>query len=139
MNSSLPIFLVKAVSTACHASNGLFLHKIYNMTQYELLTGPSLTSNTFEYSVVSVLLKNKKERLSKFQSRIMEDIFIGYASDSHTYRYYNPTNGKVEVSCDVDFDDNNGSQPMASCSKYCRRCRFFTRDKGYGHWKNLVC
>jgi hypothetical protein len=72
--------------------------------------GTSLTCHTFEYSVVSVLLKIRKKRLSKFESRTIEGIFVGYPSDSHAYRYYNPTNGRVEVSCDVDFDENNGSQ-----------------------------
>jgi hypothetical protein len=32
-------FWAEAVSTACHASNQLFLRKIYNKTPYELLTG----------------------------------------------------------------------------------------------------
>jgi hypothetical protein len=54
--------------------------------------------------------RNKKEMLSKFESRFIEDIFVGYADDSHTYRYYNKTNGNVEVSCDVEFFENNGSQ-----------------------------
>jgi transposase InsO family protein len=32
-------FWAEAVTTACHASNRIFLHKIYNKTPYELLTG----------------------------------------------------------------------------------------------------
>jgi hypothetical protein len=31
-------FWEKAISTACHVSNRLFIHKIYNKTMYELLT-----------------------------------------------------------------------------------------------------
>ena len=56
------------------------------------------------------LVKNKKERLGKFETRSIEGIFVGYAEDSHAYRYYNKSNGCVEVSCDVEFFENNGSQ-----------------------------
>jgi hypothetical protein len=31
--------------------------------------------------------------------------------NSHAYRYYNKTNGNVEVYFDVEFFENNGSQP----------------------------
>jgi transposase InsO family protein len=87
-------FWAEAVSTGCHASNRLFLRKIYNNTPYELLTGNKPNISYFRVFGCKCFIKNKKERLSKFESRTIEGIFVGYPSDSHTYRYYNPTNGK---------------------------------------------
>jgi hypothetical protein len=51
-----------------------------------------------------------KEKLGKFESRTFEGIFVGYADESHTYRYYNKSTRRVEVSCDMEFDENNGFQ-----------------------------
>jgi hypothetical protein len=43
-------------------------------------------------------------------TRTIEGIFVGYADDSHAYRYYNISSGCIEVSCDVVFKEFNGSQ-----------------------------
>jgi hypothetical protein len=56
------------------------------------------------------MVKNKKEMLGKFETRSIEGIFVGYAEDSHGYRYYKKSNGCVKISCDVVFFENNGSQ-----------------------------
>jgi transposase InsO family protein len=40
-------FWAEAVNTACHAINRLYLHKIYNKTSYELLTGNKPKVNYF--------------------------------------------------------------------------------------------
>ena len=54
--------------------------------------------------------KIKGVRLSKFESKALEGIFVGYGADSHTYRVYDKTSGIVVASCSVEFDENNGSQ-----------------------------
>src|SRR6185436_16748642 len=36
--------------------------------------------------------------------------FLGYASNSKAYRVFNQTSGLVEETCDVEFDESNGSQ-----------------------------
>src|SRR4051812_33019849 len=48
-------------------------------------------------------------RLSKFESKALEGIFVGYGVESHTYRVYNKLTGTVVESCSVEFDENNGS------------------------------
>jgi hypothetical protein len=35
---------------------------------------------------------------------------LGYDSNSHTYCVFNVTTGCVETTCDVVFDETNGSQ-----------------------------
>ena len=48
--------------------------------------------------------------MSKFESKVIEGIFVGYGSNSHAYRVYNKTTGCVEESSNVRFDENYGSQ-----------------------------
>ena len=36
--------------------------------------------------------------------------FLGYASNSKAYRVFNQTSELVEETCDVEFDESNGSQ-----------------------------
>jgi hypothetical protein len=52
----------------------------------------------------------KKKGLGKFESRCDEGFFLGYASNSKAYRVFNKTFGLVEETCDVEFDESNGSQ-----------------------------
>ena len=47
--------------------------------------------------------------MSKFESKADEGIFVGYATDSRTYRVFNKSSRKVEESCNVRFDENDGS------------------------------
>ena len=47
--------------------------------------------------------------MSKFESKALEGIFVGYGAESHTYRVYNKLTGIVVESCSVEFDENNGS------------------------------
>jgi hypothetical protein len=53
---------------------------------------------------------NKKPKSSKFAPKVDEGIFLGYASNAHGYRVLNKTSDCVEVTCDLTFDESNGSQ-----------------------------
>ena len=101
-------FWGEAIATAVHYTNRLFLRAPFDMTPYEILTSKKPNVNYFRVFGCKCLVKNKKEKLGKFESRTIEGIFVGYAENSHAYRYYNKTNGCVEVSCDVEFLENNG-------------------------------
>ena len=35
---------------------------------------------------------------------------MGYGSNTYAYRVFNKTTGCVEITCDVTFDETNGSQ-----------------------------
>jgi hypothetical protein len=103
-------FWGEAVATAVHVSNCLFLRPVYNKTPYELLTENKPNVSYFRVFGCKCFVKNKKERLGKFETRTIEGIFVGYADDFHAYRYYNISSRCVEVSCDVVFEEFNGSQ-----------------------------
>jgi hypothetical protein len=47
--------------------------------------------------------------LSKFDTKALEGILVGYSSDSHSYRIYSKSNGHVIETCNVSFDEDNGS------------------------------
>ncbi|KAK1606629.1 hypothetical protein QYE76_030302 [Lolium multiflorum] len=71
-------------------------------------TGSSSVPSTTKLHTSS--LPNNKGKLGKFETRTIEGIFVGYAENSHAYRYYNRSSGTIEVSCDVVFLEDNGSQ-----------------------------
>ncbi|KAK1684352.1 hypothetical protein QYE76_045200 [Lolium multiflorum] len=71
-------------------------------------TGSSSVPSTTKPHTSS--LPNNKGKLGKFETRTIEGIFVGYAENSHAYRYYNRSSGTIEVSCDVAFLEDNGSQ-----------------------------
>ena len=52
----------------------------------------------------------KGVRLSKFQAKTLEGMFVGYGAESHTYRVYDKTSWFVIEFCSVVFEENDGSQ-----------------------------
>ncbi|KAK1650674.1 hypothetical protein QYE76_068479 [Lolium multiflorum] len=103
-------FWGEAISTAVHYSNRLFLRPLHNKTPYELLTGNKPNVMYIRVFGCKCLVKNNEGKLGKFETRTIEGIFVGYAENSHAYRYYNRSSGTIEVSCDVVFLEDNGSQ-----------------------------
>src|SRR3954462_14234311 len=75
----------------------------------KLSPGRRPISSTFGSFGVSVSFL-KRCRLSKFESKTNEGIFVAYASNSHAYRVYNKSSGLVEESSNVDLYEHNGSQ-----------------------------
>jgi hypothetical protein len=103
-------FWAEAINTACHAINRLYLHKLRHKTAYELLIGKKPNVSYFRVFGCKCFILNKKPKSSKFASKVDEGIFLGYASNAHGYRVLNKTTGCVEVTCDLTFDESNGSQ-----------------------------
>jgi hypothetical protein len=52
----------------------------------------------------------KRGRKSKFAPKAIEGFLLGYDSNTRAYRVFNKSTGLVEVSCDIVFDETNGSQ-----------------------------
>ena len=103
-------FWAEAVSTACHATNWLYLRKNLNKTPYEILTGKKPDICYFKVFGCKCFICKKGNRLSKFEPRSYEGIFFGYSTNAHAYRVYNKSTGQVEEAVDVRFDEENGSQ-----------------------------
>ena len=103
-------FWAEAINTACHASNRLYLRKGLNKTPYEILTGNKPNLKYFRVFGCKCFILKKGVRLSKFEARAHEGIFVGYATNSHAYRVLNKSKGLIEETSNVEFDENNGSQ-----------------------------
>jgi hypothetical protein len=52
----------------------------------------------------------KRGRKYKFAPKAVEGFLLGYDSNTRSYRVFNKSTGLVEVSCDIVFDETNGSQ-----------------------------
>jgi hypothetical protein len=103
-------FWAKAVNTACYAINQLYLHRILEKTSYELLTGKKPNVSYFRVFGSKCFILVKRGRKSKFAPKAVEDFLLGYDSNTRAYKVFNKSTGLVEVSCDIVFDETNGSQ-----------------------------
>ncbi|WVZ92678.1 hypothetical protein U9M48_038724 [Paspalum notatum var. saurae] len=102
-------FWAEAINTACHASNRVYLHRLLGKTPYELLIGRKPNISYFRVFGCKCFIY-KKKRLGKFEKRCDVGFFVGYASNSKAYRVFNQTTRMIEETCDVEFDETNGSQ-----------------------------
>jgi hypothetical protein len=102
-------FWAEAVNTACYSINRLYLHRILKKTSYELLTGKKPNISYFRVFGSKCFILVKRGRKSKFSPKTVECFLLGYDSNTRAYRVFNKSLGLVEVSCDVVFDETNGS------------------------------
>jgi transposase InsO family protein len=103
-------FWAEAISTACYSINRLYLHRILKKTSYELLTGKKPNVSYFRVFGRKCFILIKRGRNSKFAPKAVEGFLLGYDLNTRAYRVFNKSTGLVEVSCDIVFDETNGSQ-----------------------------
>jgi transposase InsO family protein len=103
-------FWAEAVNTTCHATNRLYLHKLLKKTTYELFTGNKPNVSYFRVFGSKYYVLQKRSKSSKFAPRVYEGFLLGYDSSSCTYRVFNKDSSCIEITCDVVFDETNGSQ-----------------------------
>jgi hypothetical protein len=60
--------------------------------------------------VANALFLLKEVENLKFAPKTVEGFLLGYDSNTRAYRVFNKSSRLVEVSCDVVFDETNGSQ-----------------------------
>jgi transposase InsO family protein len=103
-------FWAKAINTACYSINRLYLYRILKKTSYELLTGKKHNVSYFRVFGSKCFILIKRGRNSKFAPKAVEGFLLGYDSNTRAYIVFNKSTGLVEVSCDIVFDETNGSQ-----------------------------
>jgi hypothetical protein len=103
-------FWAEAINTACYSINRLYLHRILKKTSYELLTGKKPNVSYFRVFGSKCFILVKIGRKSKFAPKVVEGFLLGYDSNTRAYRVFNKSTGLVEVSCEIMFDETNGSQ-----------------------------
>src|SRR5215216_5603539 len=102
-------FWPKAIVTACHIINKVYLHKFFKKTSYELLTDKKPNVSYFKVFGAKCWIRDPHHS-SKFAPKAHEGFMLGYGKDSHTYRVFNTIHHKVVKTVDVRFDETNGSQ-----------------------------
>jgi hypothetical protein len=85
-------------------------HRTFKKTSYKLLTGKKPNVSYFRVFGSKCFILIKRGRSSKFAPKTVEGFFLGYDSNTRAYRAFNKSTGLVEVSCDIVFDETNGSQ-----------------------------
>jgi hypothetical protein len=103
-------FWAKAINIACYSINRLYLHRIFKKTSYELIAGKKPNVSYFRVFGSKCFILIKRSRNSKFAPKAVEGFLLGYDSNTKAYRVFNKSSGLVEVSCDIVFDETNGSQ-----------------------------
>jgi hypothetical protein len=84
--------------------------EIHKKTSYELLTDKKPNVSYFRVFGSKCFILVKRGRKSKFAPKAVEGFLLGYDSNTRAYRVFNKSTGLVEVSCDIVFDETNGSQ-----------------------------
>jgi hypothetical protein len=100
----------EAINTACYSINRLYLHRILKKTSYELLISKKPNVSYFKVFGSKCFILVKRGTKSKFASKAVEGFLLCYDSNTRAYRVFNKCTGLVEVSCDIVFDETNGSQ-----------------------------
>jgi hypothetical protein len=104
------LFWVEAINTACYSIIRLFFYRILKKTLYELLTCKKPNVSYFRVFGSKCFILIKRGRSSKFAPKAVESFLLGYDSNTRAYIVFNKSTRLVEVSCDVVFDETNGSQ-----------------------------
>jgi transposase InsO family protein len=107
---TLDRFWAEAINTACYCTNRIYLHRILKKTSYEHLTGKKPNVSYFRVFGSKCFILIKRGRSSKFAPKAVEGFLLGYDSNTRAYRVFKKSTRLVEVSCDIVFDDTNGSQ-----------------------------
>jgi hypothetical protein len=103
-------FWAEAINTACYSINRLYLRRILKKTSYELLTGKKPNVSYLRVFGSKCFILVKRGRKSKFAPKVVEGFLLGYDLNTRAYRVFNKSTGLVDVSCDIVFDETNGSQ-----------------------------
>jgi hypothetical protein len=107
---TLDRFWAEAINTTCYSINRLYLHRILKKTWYKLLTGKNTNVSYVRVFGRKCFILIKRGKKSKFALKAVEGFLLGYDSNTWAYRVFNKSTGLVEVSCDIVFDETNGSQ-----------------------------
>ena len=100
-------FWVEAVNTACYITNQALIRPLLKKTPYELYRGKKPNVEYFRaFSCRCFILNNGKDHFGKFDSKADEGIFLGYNSNSASYRIFNRKSLSVEESTHVIFDES---------------------------------
>ncbi|KAK3040236.1 hypothetical protein RJ639_028948 [Escallonia herrerae] len=97
----------EAVACAVYLSNRCHTKSVQGKTPQEAWSGfkPSVSHLRIFGSIAYAHVSNEKR--SKLDDKSERYVFIGYDQSSKGYKLYNPSNGKIVISRDVEFDEES--------------------------------
>ncbi|WVZ76069.1 LOW QUALITY PROTEIN: hypothetical protein U9M48_024071 [Paspalum notatum var. saurae] len=98
-------FWAEAVNTACYIANRIFLRAFLGKTSYELRFGRQPSVKHLQAFDCRCFVLKKAGHLDKFESRCLDGIFLGYASNSRAFRVWILEAKQVVETCEVSFDE----------------------------------
>ncbi|WVZ88708.1 hypothetical protein U9M48_035195 [Paspalum notatum var. saurae] len=98
-------FWAEVVNTACYIANRIFLRAFLGKTSYELRFDRQPSVKHLRAFGYRCFVLKKAGHLDKFESRCLDEIFLGYASSSRTFRVWILEANQVVETCEVSFDE----------------------------------
>ena len=98
--------MAEAVNTACYILNRVSIRPIAKKTPYELWRNRKPTIAHFKVFGVKCFVLDEGPKVTKFDSKSQEGIFVGYSKTSKGYRVYLSKTKIVVESMHVKFDEN---------------------------------
>ncbi|GKD64362.1 putative ribonuclease H-like domain-containing protein, partial [Tanacetum coccineum] len=109
-------FWAEAVNTACYVQNRVLVIKPHNKTPYELFLGRKPSLSFMRPFRCPVTILNTIDHLGKFDGKADEGFFVGYSTNSKSFRVFNSRTRIVEENLHVQFrKQSNGN----ACTKAC--------------------
>lgn len=97
---------VKVVNLTCYVLNGVSIRSIIKKNTYELwIDGRSNVAYFHIFSYKYFVLKNVKDNLNRFKSKLDEEIFLRYSFTNKVYRIYHKRRLIIEESTYIIFDE----------------------------------
>jgi hypothetical protein len=98
-------YWVEVINTTVHVLNKAHLRPQSDKTPYELWYGRPTSIKHFKVFGSKCYIKNNDENLGKYDDRVDEGIFLGYATNSKGYRCYNKRLHKMVDFIDIKVDE----------------------------------
>jgi hypothetical protein len=98
-------YWVEAIHTTIHILNKSHLRPHSDKTPYELWYGKLASIKHFKVFGSKFYIKNNNENLGKYDDRVDEGIFLGYATNSKGYRCFNKRFHKLVDCIDLKVDE----------------------------------
>ncbi|WVZ97754.1 hypothetical protein U9M48_043267 [Paspalum notatum var. saurae] len=98
-------FWAEAVNTTCYIANRIFLRAFLGKTSYELRFGRKPSVKHLRAFDCRCFVLKKAGHMDKFESRCLDEIFLGYASSSRAFCVWILEAKQVVETCEVFFDE----------------------------------
>jgi hypothetical protein len=107
-------YWVEAIDTVVHILNKAHLRPQSDKTPYELWFGRLALIKPFKIFGSNCYIKNNDKNIGKYDDRVDEGTFLGYATNSKGYRCYNKRLHKLVDCIDIKVDEKISTQDVSS-------------------------